>query len=287
MSRNSNPPKDIFIDDSDLRTYFNDIEDSGGFSSEVERGLSERIKLDDEEAVQNLVRGNLRFVVSVAKKYTNRGLFLADLIQAGNLGLVTAAKRFDGNKGFKFISYAVWWIRQGILQALAEQSRTVRLPVNKIGELDRLNKIEARLVQTLGRDPTLDELVLESEYEDVGKLEDLRMISQKDASLSLEINDDSRTIFLDSIADDAPLADEDMEIRDRRKTLLLAMGECLNDREYYIIKRYFGLDGAEAQTLEKIGEGIGLTRERVRQIKELVLNKLRAHFTRKGLTVSI
>ncbi|MDP3764228.1 MAG: RNA polymerase sigma factor RpoD/SigA [bacterium] len=286
MSRGDDPIEGVFDGNSDLlHIYFRDIENSGGLPAEREQELAKLIKLGDEEALNELIKNNLRFVVDVAKKYINKGLPLSDLIQAGNSGLITAAQRFDGNKGFKFISYAVWWIRQGILQTLAEHARIVRLPLNKIGELDRLNKLEASLVQVLGRIPKIEEILSESELKTKEDIDDLREISQKPISLNYEVNDDGNMTFLDNLIDDDPLPDESIEIKERSHAILVAVRECLNDREYYIIKRYHGLDGAEPQTLEKIGENINLTRERIRQLKERALGKLRSHFARNKLEV--
>ena len=288
MSMNKEPIEGIFDGDSDLRIYFRDIANSGGFSQEIEAELAERIRNGDEEALKQLVEKNLLFVVNVAKGYMHKGLPLGDLIGAGNLGLITATKRFDGTKGFKFISYAVWWIRQAILQALAENSRIVRLPVNKIGLLVNLNKIESRLVQSLGREPTKEEILLEeSELKTVGEIQDLRTISQRPLHLDDEMDEEGGTSFIDTFADSGLLADEGLENSERLEILLYAIRVCLDAREEYILKHYYPLDGTNPKTLEQIGRNLGLTRERVRQLlREKALPKLRRYFAANNIMAS-
>ena len=261
--------------DSLVDRYFHEIEDSVGLSSEAEVEMARLIKEGNEEALSNLVKANLRFVVSVAKQYQNLGLPLSDLINEGNLGLMIAAKRFDGTKGFKFISYAVWWIRQSILQALAEQSRIVRLPLNRIGELTRVNKVLNRLEQRLGRPPEVDEIADELEVEP-GDMELLMRLAQRPVSLEMPCDDSEpdRT-YGDLIPDDnVPCSDEVLSDEQLKGDVQQAM-HALTEGEARVLKMYYGLEGHEAMTLEEIGSYVGRTRERVRQIKEKALQKLR------------
>ncbi|MBJ66730.1 MAG: RNA polymerase subunit sigma [Gemmatimonadetes bacterium] len=261
--------------DSIVDRYFHEIEDSVGLSSEAEVEMAKQIKEGNEEALSNLVKANLRFVVSVAKQYQNLGLPLSDLINEGNLGLMIAAKRFDGTKGFKFISYAVWWIRQSILQALAEQSRIVRLPLNRIGELTRVNKVLNKLEQRLGRPPEVDEIADELEVEP-GDMELLMRLAQRPVSLEMPCDDSEpdRT-YGDLIPDDnVPCSDEVLSDEQLKGEVHRAM-HALTEGEARVLKMYYGLDGHESMTLEEIGAYVGRTRERVRQIKEKALQKLR------------
>jgi len=261
--------------DSLVDRYFQEIEDSVGLSSEAEVEMARLIKEGNEEALSKLVKANLRFVVSVAKQYQNLGLPLSDLINEGNLGLMIAAKRFDGTKGLKFISYAVWWIRQSILQALAEQSRIVRLPLNRIGELTRVNKVLNKLEQRLGRPPEVDEIADELEVEP-GDMELLMRLAQRPVSLEMPCDDSEpdRT-YGDLIPDDnVPCSDEVLSDEQLRGEVQRAM-HALTEGEARVLKMYYGLEGHEAMTLEEIGAYVGRTRERVRQIKEKALQKLR------------
>jgi RNA polymerase primary sigma factor len=261
--------------DSLVDRYFHEIEDSVGLSSEAEVEMARLIKEGNEEALSKLVKANLRFVVSVAKQYQNLGLPLSDLINEGNMGLMIAAKRFDGTKGFKFISYAVWWIRQSILQALAEQSRIVRLPLNRIGELTRVNKVLNKLEQRLGRPPEVDEIADELEVEP-GDMELLMRLAQRPVSLEMPCDDSEpdRT-YGDLIPDDnVPCSDEVLSDEQLRGEVQRAM-HALTEGEARVLKMYYGLEGHEAMTLEEIGAYVGRTRERVRQIKEKALQKLR------------
>ena len=261
--------------DSIVDRYFHEIEDSVGLSSEAEVEMARLIKEGNDEALSNLVKANLRFVVSVAKQYQNLGLPLSDLINEGNLGLMIAAKRFDGTKGFKFISYAVWWIRQSILQALAEQSRIVRLPLNRIGELTRVNKVLNKLEQRLGRPPEVDEIADELEVAP-GDMELLMRLAQRPVSLEMPCDDSEpdRT-YGDLIPDDnVPCSDEVLLDEQLKGEVHRAM-HALTEGEARVLKMYYGLEGHESMTLEEIGSYVGRTRERVRQIKEKALQKLR------------
>ena len=265
--------------DSLVDQYFHEIEDSVGLSSEAEVAIAKQIKEGDEEALSDLVKANLRFVVSVAKQYQNLGLPLSDLINEGNLGLMIAAKRFDGSKGFKFISYAVWWIRQSILQALAEQSRIVRLPLNRIGELTRVNKVFNKLEQRLGRPPEVDEIADELEVEP-GDMELLLRLAQRPVSLETPCDDsEPDRCYGDLIPDDSLPSSDEILSSDELKAEISSAMHALTEGEARVLKMYYGLGGHEPMTLEEIGAYVGRTRERVRQIKEKALQKLR-HPTR-------
>ena len=251
--------------------YFHEIEKSVGLSAKEEVKIAELIQAGDEEALSDLVKANLRFVVSVAKQYQNLGLPLSDLINEGNMGLIIAAKRFDGSKGYKFISYAVWWIRQSILQALAEQSRIVRLPLNRIGELTRVNKLLTKMEQKLGRPPDVEEIAKEMEI-NTSAMDMLLRLAQRPVSLETPCDDsEPDRCFGDLIPDEAlPLSDDvlsDEELRDEVKEAMHA----LTEGEARVLRMYYGLDGHEPMTLEEIGAYVGRTRERVRQIKEKAL----------------
>ena len=255
--------------------YFHEIEDSVGLSAEEEVKAAERIQEGDEDALSSLVKANLRFVVSVAKQYQNLGLPLSDLINEGNLGLIVAAKRFDGSKGFKFISYAVWWIRQSILQALAEQSRIVRLPLNRIGELTRVNKVLTKLEQRLGRPPESDEIAKELNV-NPSDMDLLLRLAQRPVSLETPCDESEPDRCLgDLLPDENIAACDDVLSEDELKGEIQTAMDALTEGEARVLRMYYGLDGQEPMTLEEIGTYVGRTRERVRQIKEKALQKLR------------
>jgi RNA polymerase primary sigma factor len=244
-------------------------------SREEEIYLATQIRTGDEESLDKLVRSNLRFVVSVAKKYQNQGVALGDLINEGNLGLIRAAHKFDETKGIKFISYAVWWIRQAILQALAEQSRIVRVPLNRAGALHRIGKRSSTLLQELGREPTIEEIAeeLELSHEEVQRT---LAISQTHLSLDAPLSPGEDNRLLDYLADQVSAGPDD-ETYDRalHSTIQEALGT-LKEREARVLRLYYGLEeGKDAMTLEEIGALLGITRERVRQIKEKALVRLR------------
>ncbi len=251
-----------------------------------EAELARRIKQGDEEALLKLTRVNLRFVVSVAKKYQGQGLHLTDLINEGNYGLIKAAKRFDETRGFKFISYAVWWIRQAILQALAEQGRVVRLPLNRIGTISKIRKMSARLAQRHERLPNLEELANELDI-DVEKVREAMQHTGRHLSMDAPFNEDDDNSLLDvlpsneGVAPDEPLLDESVKI-DIEAALAM-----LHPREAEITRLYFGIGREHPLTLEEIGQRFGLTRERVRQIKEKALRKLRQKHRREELKAHI
>ena len=255
--------------------YFHEIEDSVGLSAKDEIEVAKRIQDGDEQALTSLVKANLRFVVSVAKQYQNLGLPLSDLINEGNLGLMVAAKRFDGSKGFKFISYAVWWIRQSILQALAEQSRIVRLPLNRIGELTRVNKILTKLEQRLGRPPETVEIAEELDLNPTD-MDMLLRLAQRPVSLETPCDDNEPDRCLGDLLPDETLpACDEVLSEDELKSEIQAAMDSLTEGEARVLRMYYGLDGQEPMTLEEIGTYVGRTRERVRQIKEKALQKLR------------
>mgnify|MGYP002640744613 FL=1 len=255
--------------------YFHEIESSVGLSSKEEVAIADRIQQGDEAALTELVQANLRFVVSVAKGYQNLGLPLSDLINEGNLGLVVAAKRFDGSKGFKFISYAVWWIRQSILQALAEQSRIVRLPLNRIGELTKVNKCMTKLEQRLGRAPEVEEIAAELNA-NPDDMDMLLRLAQRPVSLETPCDDQEPDRCLgDLLPDNSLPACDDVLSEGELKNEIQSAMDALTEGEARVLNMYYGLDGQEPMTLEEIGTYVGRTRERVRQIKEKALQKLR------------
>jgi RNA polymerase primary sigma factor len=264
----------ITAEDGALDQYLRDISAYPLISRDDEVHLAERIRESDQDALDQLVRANLRFVVSVAKKYQNQGVALADLINEGNLGLIRAAHKFDETKGIKFISYAVWWIRQAILQALAEQSRIVRVPLNRAGTLHRIGRRASALVQELGREPTHGEIAegMDITEEEVAKT---MSISQTHVSLDAPLTPGEDNRLLDYLADTVnPTPDEQTFEKALTETVEEALSG-LKEREAKILRLYFGLDGAEPMTLEQIGAAMGITRERVRQIKEKALSRLR------------
>ena len=261
-------------DEGSLDVYLRDISRFPLISQAEEVRLAQRIRQGDEEALDTLVRSNLRFVVSVAKKYQNQGVSLADLINEGNLGLIRAAHKFDESRNIKFISYAVWWIRQAILQALAEQSRIVRVPLNRAGALHRISKRTSTLQQELGRDPTAGE-VAEGMDLAAEEVERTMAISQTHLSLDSPMSAGEENRLLDYLPDSLDRG-SDAEAMDHALTeSITTVFKSLREREVRILRLYFGLDSSEPLTLEEIGEMLGITRERVRQIKERALVQLR------------
>jgi RNA polymerase sigma factor, sigma-70 family len=257
-----------------LDKYLHEIGKVDLISTEEEVELARRIRQGDNQALDRLIKANLRFVVSVSKQYQNQGLSLPDLINEGNLGLIKAAKRFDETRGFKFISYAVWWIRQSILQALAEQARIVRLPLNKIGSLNKINKVFSELEQKYERDPSFVEIaqILEIAPEDVK--EALRT-SGRHISMDAPLTQGEEGSLYDVIlSPDSPSPDKGLLVESLRKEIERALST-LTYREANIIRLYFGLNGKHPHTLEEIGEAFNLTRERVRQIKEKAIKRLK------------
>ena len=256
-----------------LDKYLQEIGKEELISVEEEVELAQRIKKGDQEALEKLTKANLRFVVSVAKQYQNQGLSLPDLINEGNLGLFKAAEKFDETRGFKFISYAVWWIRQSILQALAEQSRIVRLPLNQVGSLNKINKAFARFEQEHERTPSAEELANELELPKE-KVTDTLRVAGRHISVDAPFADGEDNSLLDVLVNtDSPNADRGL-INESLATEVERALEILTDRERDIIRYFFGI-GCSEMTLEEIGEKFDLTRERVRQIKEKAIRKLR------------
>lgn len=249
---------------------------------EEEVELAQKIHKGDRAALEKLVRSNLRFVVSVAKQYQNQGLSLPDLINEGNMGLIKAAEKFDETRGFKFISYAVWWIRQSILQALAEQSRIVRLPLNQVGSLNKINRAFARFEQENERRPSVDELADKVEMP-IDKVSDTIKISGRHISLDQPFVDGEDNTLRDVLPNtDAPNTDNKLLNESLSKEIDRALDALLHERERDIIKMFFGIGQAE-MTLEEIGVSFGLTRERVRQIKEKAIRRLRNNDKNKNL----
>ena len=256
-----------------LDKYLQEIGKEELISVEEEVELAQRIKKGDQEALEKLTKANLRFVVSVAKQYQNQGLSLPDLINEGNLGLIKAAEKFDETRGFKFISYAVWWIRQSILQALAEQSRIVRLPLNQVGSLNKINKAFARFEQEHERVPSPEELAQELELPRE-KVTDTLRVAGRHISVDAPFADGEDNSLLDVLVNtDSPNADRGL-INESLATEVERALEILTERERDIIRYFFGI-GCSEMTLEEIGEKFDLTRERVRQIKEKAIRKLR------------
>ena len=266
-----------------LDKYLQEIGKEELISVEEEVELAQRIRKGDQEALEKLTKANLRFVVSVAKQYQNQGLSLPDLINEGNLGLIKAAEKFDETRGFKFISYAVWWIRQSILQALAEQSRIVRLPLNQVGSLNKINKAFARFEQEHERVPSPEELAQELELPRE-KVTDTLRVAGRHISVDAPFADGEDNSLLDVLVNpDSPNADRGL-INESLATEVDRALETLTERERDIIRYFFGI-GCSEMTLEEIGEKFDLTRERVRQIKEKAIRRLR-HSSRSKLLKS-
>ena len=257
-----------------LDKYLQEIGREELVTPEEEVELAQRIRKGDPVALEKLTRANLRFVVSVAKQYQNQGLSLPDLINEGNLGLIKAAEKFDETRGFKFISYAVWWIRQSILQALAEQSRIVRLPLNQVGSLNKINKALSKFEQENERQPSNEEL---SEMIDVpkDKISDTLRVSGRHVSVDAPFVEGEDNSLLDVLPnDDSPMADRGL-VNESLNTEIERALSTLTDREREIVKSFFGI-GCQEMTLEEIGERFGLTRERDRQIKEKAIRRLKS-----------
>ena len=259
-----------------LEKYLQEIGKVDLLTPEEEVDLAKRIKQGDQLALEKLTKANLRFVVSVAKQYQNQGLSLSDLINEGNLGLIKAAQRFDETRGFKFISYAVWWIRQSILQALAEQSRIVRLPLNKVGSLNKINKAFSQLEQEFEREPSSDELadILDIPTEEV---ETTLGVAARHVSMDAPFVDGEDNSLLDVLENSAtPNTDNHLAYAESLRQEIERSLSTLTPRQADVIKLYFGIGVEHPLSLEDIGDKFGLTRERVRQIKDKAINKLRS-----------
>ena len=266
-----------------LDKYLQEIGHEELISVEEEVELAQRIKKGDRKALEKLTRANLRFVVSVAKQYQNQGQSLPDLINEGNVGLIKAAEKFDETRGFKFISYAVWWIRQSILQAIAEQSRIVRLPLNQVGSVNKINRILNKFEQEHERRPSIDEI---TDNVDIphDKIEEAMKVNSRHVSVDAPFADGEDNSLLDVLPNnDSPMADRKLVLESLREEINRAL-QTLNERERNIIEAFFGINQQE-MTLEEIGDKYGLTRERVRQIKEKAIRRLR-HNTQNNLLKS-
>ena len=259
-----------------LEKYLQEIGKVDLLTPEEEVELAKRIKQGDQAALEKLTKANLRFVVSVAKQYQNQGLSLSDLINEGNLGLIKAAKRFDETRGFKFISYAVWWIRQSILQALAEQSRIVRLPLNKVGSLNKINKAFSELEQEFEREPSPEELAEQLEIP-TEEVETTLGVAARHVSMDAPFVEGEDNSLLDVLENTAtPDTDAALEYRESLRREIERSLSTLTERQCDVIKLYFGIGVEHPMSLEDIGDKFGLTRERVRQIKDKAINKLRS-----------
>jgi RNA polymerase primary sigma factor len=265
-----------------LDKYLQEIGKVDLLTPDDEIELAIAIKKGDQKALEKLVKANLRFVVSVAKQYQNQGLTLGDLINEGNLGLIKAAKRFDETRGFKFISYAVWWIRQSILQALAEQSRIVRLPLNRVGALNKIGKAYSNLEQEFEREPSAHELAQELDM-DISEVSDTLKISGRHVSMDAPFAQGEENRLLDVLENgDEPSPDYSLMSESLKSEIERALST-LTEREAEVVKLYFGLNKEHSLTLEEIGEKFNLTRERVRQIKEKAIRRLRHASRSKNL----
>lgn len=266
-----------------LDKYLNDIGKIPMLTPEEEAALAKRIRAGDQEALDRLTKANLRFVVSVAKQYQNQGLSLSDLINEGNVGLMKAAKRFDETKGFKFISYAVWWIRQSILQAIVEYSRIVRLPLNKVGSYNKVNEAFLSFVQEFEREPTHEEL---AELLEMTPKEVANMLKGNGRHVSVDAplsGEDGDSTMLDVISSDDDMSPDGSLMEQSLKEEVQQGLSILSPREVEVLSSYYGLNGQKSLTLEEIGELYGLTRERVRQIKERAIRRLRKSYNRNAL----
>jgi len=269
------------VSDDSLKDYLNKISEYSHFSREKEYELGKRIQAGDEEAVKELVLANLKFVISVANRYKNSGLSMSDIINQGNLGLIEAARRFDPDRGVKFISYAVWWIRQSIIQVLAEQSGTVKLPIKQASILYKINEATEKLSKEFDRDPTADEIANYLEM-DVNDVENILRVSRNYLSLEAPIKEGEDRSFID-LLDSGTKSVEDEIIETNLKNSLEEIVDELPEREATIVKLRFGLEGETPKTLEEIGEMMNISRERVRQIESRALLKLKKKALKRKL----
>ena len=256
-----------------LEKYLQEIGKEELLTVDEEVELAQKIRKGDRKALERLTKANLRFVVSVAKQYQNQGLTLPDLINEGNVGLIKAAEKFDETRGFKFISYAVWWIRQSILQAIAEQSRIVRVPLNQVGSVNKINKALNKFEQENERRPSIEEIAATTDIPEE-KVDDALKANTRHVSVDAPFSDDDSGSMLDVMTDsNAPSVDKELLMESLREELRKVL-DTLKERERLVIKHYYGIDTQE-KTLEEIGSKYGLTRERVRQIREKAIRKLR------------
>lgn len=273
-------------EDSDLSIYLQEISRYKPLSPHEEYNAAVEIKQGDEQALERLVKANLRFVVSVASVYQNQGLPLADLINEGNIGLIRAARRFDEKKNFKFISYAVWWIRQAILQALADHSRIVRIPLNRVGMIHRVGKAHQRLEQKYRRRPSIQEVASDMRAEPA-QVQHAMEIATRHVSLNAPGKQNAGTCVMDLIQDHKQSQPDDLVVRKSDQSVVHELLDCLTERERRVICLYFGIGEETNYTLEEIGIRANITRERVRQIKERALEKLKKRIDVHHLPQSI
>ena len=259
-----------------LEKYLQDIAKESLVTPEEEVELAQRIKAGDQQALDRLVKANLRFVVSVAKQYQNQGLTLQDLINEGNVGLIKAAQRFDETRGFKFISYAVWWIRQSILQAVAEQARTIRLPLNQVGAVSKLKKTAAMLEQEYQRKPSIAELAKEMDMPE-NKVRGLMEMNMRQISTDAPLDDDEDGSFLDVYVDQGSVATDEAVENESDNTAIQRSLKALTDKEREVVTMYYGIGTAREYSLDEIALHMGISRERTRQIRDRALKRLKGN----------
>lgn len=268
-------------ENASLDKYLQEIGHEELISAEEEVELARRIKTGDRKALEKLTKANLRFVVSVAKQYQNQGLSLPDLINEGNIGLLKAAEKFDETRGFKFISYAVWWIRQSILQAIAEQGRVVRLPLNQVGSVNRINKVLSKFEQENERRPSVDEIADKTDLPHE-KIEDVLKVNTRQVSVDAPMADDDGTSMIDFMQSDSDSSTDEELLKESLRAEIASALSVLNDRERNVIEAFYGINQPEC-TMEEIGKKYGLTRERVRQIREKAIRRLKQNTQNKML----
>lgn len=268
-------------ENASLDKYLQEIGHEELISAEEEVELARRIKTGDRKALEKLTKANLRFVVSVAKQYQNQGLSLPDLINEGNIGLLKAAEKFDETRGFKFISYAVWWIRQSILQAIAEQGRVVRLPLNQVGSVNRINKVLSKFEQENERRPSVDEIADKTDLPHE-KIKDVLKVNTRQVSVDAPMADGDGTSMIDFMQSDSDSSTDEELLKESLRAEIASALSVLNDRERNVIEAFYGINQPEC-TMEEIGKKYGLTRERVRQIREKAIRRLKQNTQNKML----
>ena len=268
-------------ENASLDKYLQEIGHEELISAEEEVELARRIKTGDRKALEKLTKANLRFVVSVAKQYQNQGLSLPDLINEGNIGLLKAAEKFDETRGFKFISYAVWWIRQSILQAIAEQGRVVRLPLNQVGSVNRINRVLSKFEQENERRPSVDEIADKTDLPHE-KIEDVLKVNTRQVSVDAPMADGDGTSMIDFMQSDSDSSTDEELLKESLRAEIASALSVLNDRERNVIEAFYGINQPEC-TMEEIGKRYGLTRERVRQIREKAIRRLKQNTQNKML----